>query len=356
MHNRPNFIVRACVRRVVRPFAMLMLAFVFGACASGGQRSLGMISGPINDPSNRSLRRAILAYGLEAFCHEMTTHSAPLTLADDAPAVGRFFPQRCAKQELEDGNLFVTFGGVGYAYTNVTKKMSFTVDGAIEYNQDFRMDGSTMYAYFRTKHIRKSDFALRTIEQPVANLFHQANPMADSIGRQLVVDKLRGGFTVIREPNGEADFGLGLIAVGKRPSHPFDVQGDDRLTVENTRVEVYPEQRDFAGPVEIHDDDRALFLTARVDGAAAVDVLVLRKDVGEMSLGAYVGGAQVTPLSGPPVFDDVVQAGVEYRRTLPLPKGLYYVVFDHSRAAGRSAPTSAAAAVVSYALQVGDVP
>ena len=353
MHKRSSHFV---LPRTLRALLALSLAAATLGCASGGQRSLGMIAGPINDPSNRSLRREILAYGLDEFCHQMTTHTAPLALADDAPAVGRFFPQRCAKQELEDGNLFVRFGGVGYAYTNVTKKMSFSVEGAIEYNQDFKMVGSTMYAYFRTKRVQSSQFSVRAIEQPVASLFHQANPIADSIGRQLVVEKMRGGFTVIREPNGSADFGLGLIAVGKRPPHPFDVTGDDRLTIENARVEVYPEQRDFAGPVEIDDDDRALFLTVRVDGASTVDVLVLRKDVAEMSLGAYVQNALVTPLSGPPVFDDVVQAGVEYRRTLPLPKGLYYVVFDHSRSAGRSAPTSASAAVVSYALQVGDVP
>ncbi len=67
---------------------LLLLAFSAPGCAScagTGQGLLGIMPGAINDPGNRSLRRAILQYGLDQFCAQMTTHNAPLTLAADSP-------------------------------------------------------------------------------------------------------------------------------------------------------------------------------------------------------------------------------------------------------------------------------
>ena len=55
-----------------------------------------------------------------------------------------------------------------------------------------------------------------------------------------------------------------------------------------------------------------------------------------------------------------MQAGVPYTRTVPVPKGTYYVLFDNSAAAGQVAPVvnplDDRAAVVNYVVQVGDVP
>ncbi|HTB72382.1 MAG TPA: hypothetical protein VK762_04020, partial [Polyangiaceae bacterium] len=68
------------------------------------------------------------------------------------------------------------------------------------------------------------------------------------------------------------------------------------------------------------------------------------------------------PLAYPPRFADVVQAGVEYQRAVPLPAGLYYVVIDNTSAAGQAAPPALpfgvgdTAAVVNYAIQLGDAP
>ncbi len=127
-------------------------------CTSCAQSYIGLMPGTMNDPSNRTLRREILSFGIGRFCTELMKHSAPLKLADDQPAIGRFFPTSCTAKELTNGDLLVSLGGDGYAWTNISKKVSFDMNGTIEYDQDFQLDGSTMYAYFRTKQVTKSDF------------------------------------------------------------------------------------------------------------------------------------------------------------------------------------------------------
>jgi hypothetical protein len=354
------------VARLARGLACATVLSLFSglagctSCAGTGQRALGMIEGPINDPANRSLRRSILAFGLSEFCHQMTTHDAPLKLTDDSPIIGRFYPTTCSQRELENGDLLVNFGGYGYAWTNVSKKMTFSSTGQVHYNQDFLMDGSTMYAYFRTKELKSSDFQTHVIEQPIANFVNQITPLGNNFGRQLLSGKLAEGFTVIREANGTADFAIGIVEKGKRPVHPFDVHGDDRVTYENLRTEVHQNQRDFIGPIEVEDGGRALYLTANVDGGQPIDVLVMTKDAAEQSLKLYYDYPMSGPLAMQPMLSDVAQPGVEYRRMLAVPKGIYYVVLDNTPTAGTVAPPNNPlddrAAVVNYVVQIGDAP
>ncbi|MDZ4064266.1 MAG: hypothetical protein U1E22_06300, partial [Coriobacteriia bacterium] len=95
----------------------------------------------------------------------MTHRGAPLRMREDEPVVGRFFARSCNYQELESGDVFVQVAGIGYTWTNATLRMSFEASGAIQYNQDFLMDGSTMYAYFRTRMIASKAFDVKMVEQ-----------------------------------------------------------------------------------------------------------------------------------------------------------------------------------------------
>lgn len=327
------------------------------SCAGTAQRALGVIQGPINDPGNRSLRRSILSWGLDVFCQEMLKRNAPLKLIDESPVIGRFYPNQCQQRELDGGDLFVTFSGQGYAYTNVSKKLSFTSSGTVRYDQDFQMQGSTMYAQFRSKDVRGSDFRVMAIEQPLANLMNTISPVADKFGQQLLSQKLGEGFTVIREANGEADFSMGILQAGQKPVHPFDVRGSDRIVYENLRTEIHQNERDFVGPIEIEDSGRAIYLSATVDGAAGVDVALFGKDAGEAALNAYLNQPAATPTAPPIAFEPIV-AGQRLERMWPVSKGRYYVVLDNTATLGATTPAAATlddrAAVVSYVLQIGD--
>lgn len=317
--------------------------------------------GTINQPENLSMRRAMLRKAMGDVCQQMTSRSAPLRLSPDSPVIGRFYPRQCTAGEGDTLN--VKFAGFGYAWTNMTKKMTFTSSASAAYRYDFQVtdgDHCDVYAYFRPSRIDGSDFRTHRIEGGAAAMFNAFTQMGDNFGRQMVAKKLQDGFTVIaydgREDN--VDFGLGIIPFGKKPFRPYDVRGQDRITVENERTEIHQNQRDFVGPVVVEGEGRALYLTAALDGAPAIDVLLMRKAEAEASLQLYFEYAQSGPLAAPPMSGDVLAAGNELKRAIVVPPGIYYVVFDNTPSAGQVAPPvnpfDDRAAVVNYLIQIGD--
>src|SRR5208283_1737522 len=129
------------------------------------------MGGAINDPSNRTERRNIMSFGLSQFCQQMTTHSAPLKLSADAPVTGRFYPEHCTQQTLPNGDLLVQFDGMGYAFTPLSRKVSFTSGATIQYDEDFKCaPDDSIYAYFATRSASPPSFQLLQIEAPMANL------------------------------------------------------------------------------------------------------------------------------------------------------------------------------------------
>ncbi len=343
--------------------ALAALASLLGACGPGGQQStLCLFRDTINKPESRSQRRAIMAKGLSNFCDQMKAHNAPLRLAPDAPVIGRYYPTDCRQKDLDNGDLFVEFSGYGYAWTNLSKKMTFTMAGAVEYNQDFLIakDECDLYAYFRSKRIASSDFRINRIEAQLTAFVNALSPMGENFGKQLVAGKLAEGFTVIHDHKGSDDFGLGIVELGRRPQHPIAIHGSDRIAIESNRTEVHQNQRDFIGPIEISESGRALYLTAQVDGAPAVDVMVFTKDAADQALRLYYEYPQAGPMPVPPVSTDVVAAGAPFSKAIPLPRGWYTVVIDNTSSAGPTNPAGGfmddRAATVSYGIQVGDAP
>jgi hypothetical protein len=320
------------------------------------------LRGPLNDPSNRSLRRSLMSGGLKEFCRQMTTHDAPLKMTNDAPVIGRFYATQCQQSDAENGDLYVQFSGYGYAYTNITKKLTFTMSGSVQYSQDFLIsDDCSVYAYFRPRNNLPVDFKIHVVENPVTSFLNSLSPIAENFGRQLVQGKLAEGFTVITDADMQnPDVGIGIIEKGQKPVHPFNVHGTSRITYENQRTEVHQNERDFIGPIEVTDTGRALYLTAQLDGVQAIDLFLIRREDAEASLRLYFDYREAGPLSGQPMIFDVVQAGQPFSHTIPVPPGMYYVVLDNTPSAGQVAPPmnpfDDRAAVVSYAIQIGDAP
>jgi len=344
----------------LRTWIVIACAVVLAGCPN----PVCKFRGTINEPENLSMRRSLLRHGMGDVCKQMLQRNAPLRLQPDTPVIGRFFPQTCAAKDDDNGGIYMQFGGIGYGYTNVTKKITFTANGSALYRYDFRVreEGKCdIYAYFRPSRVDASDFRLNKIESGVASMMNQLTQMGDNFGKQLVSSKLMDGFTVISYDASETDidFGLGITPVGKPPFHPYDVHGDDKATYESERVEVHQNERDFVGPIAVEGSGRrAIFITAQMDGAPAIDVLLVRKEEGDQSLRLYFDYAQIGPLAAPPLTNDVLSAGQEMKRAVPVAPGMYYVIFDNSASAGRASPPGNAfydrAAVVNYLIQVGD--
>jgi hypothetical protein len=344
-----------------------VLVAVVGLAASSActPNAVCKVAGPINDPSNRTLRRNIMSFGLGQFCTQMTARNAPLTLSPDQPVVGRFFPQHCMQRTLDNGDLWVQFDGIGYAWTDLSKKVTFTSAATLQYNQDFKCaEDDAIYAYFDPRAVAPPDFRVAQIEQPVANLMQNwIAPFADNFGRQVVSGQLAQGFTVIVDANGTTEFSIGHLPLGQHPFHPFDVHGGGRITYESLRTQVHAGERDFIGPIAVEGDRRALFLQMHLEGVQSADVFVVPKSEGDASLQLYVQYGAIGPLAYPPRFSDIIRYGAEYQRAVPVPPGMYYVVIDNSPTAGQAAPPAPlfgvvgdAAALVNYAIQIGDAP
>lgn len=347
------------------PFSRLCVAAlsVLSLAACSGQSALCRFRGTVNAPENRTMRRQAMATGLGEFCKQMLARSTPLSMVEGQAATGRFFPDRCVQTAAENGDLSVQFGGRGYAWMSLTKKITFTMAGSVQYNQDFLVaeDRCDIYGYFRPRNVASSDFKIGFVEQPAAQFVSQMSNMGQEFGKQLVGDQLKKGFTVIMLEGGGIDFGLGLIELGKKPFHPLTVQQKGRMPIENGRVEVHSNQRDFVGPITVEAQDSSIYITAQVDGGVPIDVMVLRKGEGDLSVRSYLEQAAVGPLSGTPIWADVVQpAQVGFARRVPVPPGMYYVVLDNSAQAGTVAPPANLfddrAALVDYAIQIGKNP
>jgi hypothetical protein len=344
---------------------------ILGTTGCPKKESLGVsamsILGPgiINDPKNKSLRFDILKFGLDEFCREMKERGAPLKLRDGEPVLGRFFADGCTVQIIDEEqrkSFVLQYSGRGYAWTNVTGRLGFTSAGLVEYAPDFQLHEGAMYVYFRPRNLASASFQTLLVESALARTglaLTRVNP--DQIGRDIVENQLRRGFTVIRyTSNGETDFGLGYVPVGKRPFRPFIVESESKVTLDDDRTEVHSNQQDFIGGFVVRDDDQALFITAQIDGSPAVDVLLVSKSDGDRVIDGYVRKAGASMLPAPPLLDETVPAGSLWKRQVAVPKGNYYLVVDNSPVLGRAAPPATLgddrAARVDYVVEVGDRP
>jgi hypothetical protein len=353
----PGMTFRAAALRALA--ALFFVSFIGASC---GQAALGLMPGVINDPHNLSLRRAILAYGTGRICGEVQKHSMPLRLRNEDPIVGRFFPASCLVRELPGGELSLQFGGRGYVWTNLSLRLGFEASGGVAYDTDFLLDGSTMYVYFRPRAATAATtFVTRVVEQPQAAFFgnlplgNGGQSITNSFGAQIMAGELAKGFTVIRAANGSVEFGMGVVALGQHPTAPFKNLDRGRPVLANERSEIHQNQRDFVGPLEVPSGSR-LILRIGVDGAPAVDALLVPRAVGEAWLATYATQAATTPPPAAPVLDEPIAAGALWERTVPVPAGSYYLVLDNTPTAGRTSPTTYArddrAALVSYAIEL----
>lgn len=336
-----------------------------GSSESFGFGSMTLLSeGVINDPKNKSLRFDLLKFGLENFCREMQERGVALKLRDGEPTAGRFFATSCQSELIDDErrqSIVVRYAGRGYGWTNVTQRVGFEVAGLVEYAPDFQLHGESMYIYFRPRSVDANTFRATLVESQLANTGIAVLGVApDQVGRDLIKSQLLRGFTVIRmSERGETDFGMGYVAVGGRPFRPFQVLHSDKRTLDNDRTEVHSGQQDYIGGFTVTESDQALFLTMTLDGAAAVDVMLLTKALGDSVLQRYTtGGGPAQPESTP--FSDQLAAGATWSRTIPVPPGAYYLMLDNSAPVGVAAPPTTAlddrAARVDYLIQVGERP
>ncbi len=336
-------------------------------CAS--KQSLGTsgvtILGPgiINDPKNKSLRFDILKYGLKSFCDEMMTRGVALKLSDDHPVAGRFFARNCVSDVSDDDSkqtFTIKFSGLGYTWTNLTRRVGFEVLGSIELSPDFQIaSDKSMYVYFQSRRVETTQMKTVLVESTLARgAVALAGADPDRIGREILEAQVGRGFTVIRaNDTGQIEFGIGLVPVGVRPFHPFNVVSD-RLVLANERTEVHTGQQDIVGGFAVDGNDKALSIVIAVDGAPNINLAVISSTSAQQLIDRYVHNSGAAPFVEPPRFMQSIPYGTLWKQTVPVPAGTYSVLLDHATGVSGQASSEGddRAAKVDYLVQVVDAP
>jgi len=341
-----------------------LVGLLLAAPACAGRESLVKVVGPgvVNDPRNKTLRFDILRFGLDELCREMSRRGIPLSMRDGEPVSGRFFADACGSQVIDDDarqSLVLQYSGRGYAWSSITRRVGFISSGVVEYAPDFQLHEGAMYVYFRPRSVSAANVQTVLVESGAANSTMTALGVnANEVGTAILRGQLQRGFTVIRQSaEGEVAFGVGYIPRGEAPFTPFTVERSRHLTLANGTTEIHAGQQDYVGGFEITGRRQALHVTATLEGAAAVDLFVLNKAYADQMTGTYVTQPGPAPLVAAPLFEDTVAAGQPYRRTIPLPEGIYYLVLDNSAGVGHASPDASAAgdraAKIDYLVQTG---
>ena len=347
----------------------LLTVPLLAACTSREELGRGALTvlgeGVVNNPANKSLRFDILKFGLDRFCFEMTRRGAPLKLSDDQPVIGRFFAETCQSQVLDDESrksFVIQYSGKGYGWTNLSGRLGFSSSGLVEYAPDFQMHEGAMYIYFRPRNIDATRFDTLMVESSFARAGMAVTGLnPDQLGKNLVQGQLQRGFTVIRySSSGETDFGAGYVQKGKQPFKPFTIRNSEKMTLANDRTEVHTGQQDFIGGFDVTEDEQALYLTLSADGAPAVDVLLVSKGAGDLMIDQYVRNPGPASTTFTPTLDEPLASGELWKRYARVPKGVYYLLIDHSNRVGRTSPGTPTsddrAAKVDYLVQLGPAP
>ena len=325
-----------------------------------GPTGCGLFRGSVN--ASPELRWFLFSnFGAQRMCPEMLKRGAPLKLAANGNAIGRFFPERCTAQ-VNDAAQTVTlaFSGTGFAWTPVAGRIGFAVSATIDYRMDFFMGEDATYVWAKPARIAYGpDFRMGAIENKVVDWAAQgpAGYMVSTFGSQIVAGQLSSGFTVVHSDDGD-EFALGLLQPPARPQRYF-ASGSGRTSLERDTTEVRVDQMDLVGPFEVPSSGQALFLRFQVTGPA-LDVMVIRRGAGDLLRSGLQLGAELAAPPEAPLSSFALQPGQEAHQVVPLPPGQYYLVLDNSQRMGAVNPpwsplgiVGGNSAVVAYSVELG---
>jgi hypothetical protein len=325
-----------------------------------GVSGCGLFRGSVN--ASPELRWFLFSnFGAQRMCPEMLKRGAPLKLAPNGNAIGRFFPERCTTQ-VNDGPQTVTlaFSGTGYAWTPLAGRVGFAVSATVDYRMDFFMAEDATYVWAKPARIVYGpDFRMGAIENKLVDWAAQgpAGYMVATFGSQIVEGQLSNGFTVVHTDSGD-QFAIGILTPPALPQTYFSA-GNGRSSLERDTTEIRVDQMDLVGPLEVPSSGQALFLRFQVTGPA-VDAMIIRRGAGDLWRSGLQLGAELASPPEAPLSSFVLQPGIEARQVVPLPPGQYYIVLDNSARMGAVNPpwsplgiVGGNAAVVAYSAELG---
>src|SRR5690606_14585381 len=98
----------------------------------------------------------------------------------------------------------------------------------------------------------------------------------NNVSKGIINAQLKRGFTVIRySKRSETELGMSIVPLGQHPFRPFQIQQSERITLNNDRTKVHSEQQNYVSSINVNENDQALYITATVDSAPTIDLLLV---------------------------------------------------------------------------------
>lgn len=292
-------------------------------------------------------------FGASKICPEMLKRGVPLKLPQFGPAsIGRFFPSQCNVQ-VDDARqaIVMNAAGSGYVMLPFTRRVGFYVGLSVEYLPDFRMEEDATYVWGRfNRFVSPPDLRILGVENPALNLASQTpfGNVATVIGNGLVASEIGRGFTVVRREDGD-DFAIGHLDPPQKPARQFKA-GEGRVVLGSDLTSVYARSREYLGPFEVAQNNAALYLHARVEGAP-LTYAIAERSVGEAWRRQYETAQPLGPPPGVLAAQGQLAIGAEADLGFPLNPGVYYIVLENATA---PALLGEQVAQVHYSVEVGD--
>lgn len=298
------------------------------------------------------------SFGASKICPEMLKRGVPLKLPQlGAASVGRFFPSQCHVQ-VDDARkaIVMSASGTGYVLLPFTRRVGFYVGMNVEYLPDFRLEEDAMYVWGKfSRFVAPPDLRILGVENPVVNLATQTpvGNVATVIGNGIVASEIGKGFTVVRQEDGD-DFAIGHLDPPEKPKRQFK-PGEGHVLLASDLVNVYTRAREYLGPFEVAQNEAALYLRARVDGAP-MSYAIVERSVGENWRRQYESAQPLGPSPGPLLAQGRISPG-DVDLGFPVNPGTYYIVLENTAPPpllGTAIGVGEQVAQVSYSVAIGD--
>lgn len=306
------------------------------------------------------------SFGASRVCPEMLKAGVPLKVPPLGNAsVGRFFPESC-ETTVDDARqtLTVKLAGTGYATLPVARRLGFSCAVTVEYAPDFYLaEDDSVYVWGKfVRLVSPPELRIVGVENPVVQLATQTplGSVATLVAEGLVSGEIGKGFTVVHQDDGD-DFVLGHLEPPAKPVRTARASQGHALLASDL-LELRAATREYAGPFEVRESGKALFLRAHVQGVPLVFSVVDRPS-GDAWRRAYESAQPLRPPFATPIVSGDLQAqpNGDNLRIVALPPGQYFVVLENRAPSplasaalgiGSADPTAG----VNYTIEIGDAP
>lgn len=251
-------------RLLLRPSVAIVVVL---PCCADFTNALGELAA---NPALQDHSRQAVNWVAENFGSTALGKAVPLREPPPAgPVEGRWILTGFKAEEQREKSLAVTMSGFGYRGHRDARNVTFTSSAWVTYWTSVAKQGDWLIVTFKPIGQTKVSFEPRRIDGFWASVFDSI--VADK-GRQVMLDRVQQGFTVMWKQGRRMRMQLGLVAVGQLSDADLEGKPDAILVQEEVRI--HEDGRDFLGPFQLSAGE-SLQVDVKTDCSWGLDTCLL---------------------------------------------------------------------------------